>query len=116
MLNKLIINVVIFSIIFAHGDHGDGHSHSHRKRDLVNICQIKGIILDSKTDIPIEYASVSLLGKDNDIITGTVSDKDGEFLFRELPSGTYSIKIEFMGFESLQVKDIHSIPQGKKEF
>ena len=54
--------------------------------------------LDSKTDIPIEYASVSLLGKDNDIITGTVSDKDGEFLFRELPSGTYSIKIEFIIF------------------
>ena len=62
--------------------------------------------MDSTTTLPIEYASISLLNENNDIITGTVSDEDGDFFIRERSSGTYSLKIEFMGFETLEIKEL----------
>ena len=78
------------------------------------ICEIKGTVIDSTTGFPIQYASVSVLDQEDNIITGGVSDNDGYFHIREISPGQYSIKIEFMGFKAYQVEDIRLSMRGEK--
>ncbi len=108
MLNRIFALLCSIAMVFAHSDHGDDDSgHGHQKRTSPKICEIKGTVVDSATVFPIEYASISLLNEKGDILTGTISDADGDFSIRELASGTYSLKIEFMGFESMKIDDIN---------
>ncbi|HSD05959.1 MAG TPA: TonB-dependent receptor [Flavobacterium sp.] len=62
---------------------------------------IKGLILENKTQAPIEYASVSVLEKnDGKIIKGTLSEKNGKFTLSELSIGNYSLKVVSIGYET----------------
>ena len=75
-------------------------------RELPAICEIRGTVVDSTTGFPIEYASISILDKNEDLITGGVTDSDGYFKVREIKPGRYNVIVEFMGFESYKVKDL----------
>jgi ferric enterobactin receptor len=66
-----------------------------------------GIILDSATQLPIEYAAVSLTDNDtHKTITGSVSGSNGVFSVTISKTGNYSILVESIGFLSYQ-KDEH---------
>ncbi len=54
----------------------------------------------------IEYATISLLNANGELITGTISDENGAFNFQKLAYGSYEISIEFLGFATLSMKDI----------
>ena len=41
--------------------------------------QFQGVVFDNETKKPIEFVSVSVLGKDSSIILGTVTDEQGKF-------------------------------------
>lgn len=56
---------------------------------------IEGHVLDVKTHEPIAYASILIKGTTR----GTLSDKDGDFIFRELKEGNYTLIISFVGYE-----------------
>lgn len=65
---------------------------------------ISGVITDSLTDQPIEYASVSLLAnKTNKTITGAVTDAKGIFRIPLAQSGTYILFIEAIGYSALKL-------------
>ena len=70
------------------------------------VCEMSGIVVDSISGKPIEYASVSVLGKEGNIETGGVTGPDGKFQIGEIEPGQYSIKIEFMGYESQTLSGI----------
>jgi len=70
------------------------------------VCEVSGIVVDSISGKPIEYASVSVLQKDGNIETGGVTGSDGKFQIGEIAPGQYSIKIEFMGYESQTLSEI----------
>ena len=78
------------------------------------ICEIKGTVIDSTTGFPIQYASISVLDQEDNVITGGVSDTDGYFHIREISPGQYNIKIEFMGFKAYQIEDIKLSMRGEK--
>ena len=68
---------------------------------------IKGVILDNQNGEPIEYASVALLSPfDNSVISGTVSNKNGNFTIQNIKDGNYKLKIYFVGYESLLLENI----------
>ena len=82
-------------------------SAQHPSRDkMPAICEISGIVVDSLTGKPIEYASVSVLRKDGSIETGGVTGLDGKFQIGEIKPGRYSVKIEFMGYAPQTLKNI----------
>lgn len=56
---------------------------------------IEGHVLDNKTHEPISYASILIKGT----TIGTLSDKDGDFIFRELKEGDYTLVVSFVGYE-----------------
>jgi len=95
------INIItIISILFAHGgDHGRG-GHKHEG------CTVYGTVIDSITNKAIEYTSISIIDADEAVITGGISDYEGKFKVQGIKPGKYNVKIEYMGFTSIVIKDI----------
>lgn len=64
---------------------------------------IEGEIIGSSTQKPLEYASISVYNAaDNKLITGTLSDLNGNFKVQKIKAGNYFFKIQFIGYETKQ--------------
>ena len=62
--------------------------------------QITGKIIEDKTEDVVPYATVAIYNKsDSSIVTGTISDDNGLFIFETISQGDYYLKISFMGFK-----------------
>ena len=68
------------------------------------LSQYQGIVFDSETKKPIEFASVSVLGKDSAIVAGTVTDVNGKFQIKSERGSISIFRFQFMGYESLDFK------------
>ncbi len=62
---------------------------------------ITGIVVEDVTSLPIPYAMVYAEGT----TIGTTTDLDGKFSL-SLPAGTYILKVSFMSFHTLTIKDL----------
>lgn len=61
---------------------------------------VTGKILDKTTSKPMEFVTISAFKSDtNKLISGTTTDGSGNFSL-EINNGTYSIKIEYMGYKT----------------
>lgn len=61
---------------------------------------VSGIVLDSETSEPLEYATVSLVNKRNsELLFGGITSADGNFSI-EVNPGMYVLKIEYISFTS----------------
>jgi hypothetical protein len=65
---------------------------------------IRGVILDDDTEVPLPGASVILLNT-NPII-GTISDTNGRFIIKNVPVGRISLKISFIGYEEIVLSNL----------
>ncbi len=64
--------------------------------------KISGSIANAFDKSPIEYASVSLIQQPGGkVVNGTVTDKKGHFVINEVSPGSYSIKVESIGSQTL---------------
>nr|WP_068890854.1 outer membrane beta-barrel family protein [Pedobacter panaciterrae] len=70
----------------------DAYSQNERK--------ITGKVTDEASR-PIAYAAVSLLHIDSTAVKGSLTTETGEFIFPNVPHGSYLIAIEAMGYEKL---------------
>ena len=69
--------------------------------------QIYGIVLDTETQLPIEYATIIIYKNGSTkAINGSTTNKQGQFSVKELELGTYKIDIEFIGFKTIILNDI----------
>lgn len=69
--------------------------------------EIKGVVFDSKTDVPVEFATISLFNKvDSILVTGTISDATGIFSIKNISYGSYYMQIAFIGYETLIIDNI----------
>ncbi len=67
--------------------------------------ELRGKITDSKTNKPLDYASLSL--KKNGIVKAQVlSDDDGEFIIKPLMPDTYSLEISYSGYTPMVITGI----------
>lgn len=62
--------------------------------------QFQGVVFDNETKKPIEFVSVSVLGKDSAIISGTVTNEQGKFQIKSVEGKTGFFRFQFMGYES----------------
>jgi outer membrane receptor protein involved in Fe transport len=61
---------------------------------------VRGKVMDQKTKKPVEYATVAIYKKeDNSVVTGTISDENGEFKIKGLDPGEFYIVISFLGYD-----------------
>ena len=63
--------------------------------------RIKGSIVDSTTNEPVQFATVALTDPaTNKPIDGVVSDEKGAFVLSRLAAGTYHVSVTFIGFRT----------------
>jgi iron complex outermembrane recepter protein len=66
---------------------------------LAQQVNLKGKVLDSKENRPLEFANIALLNPmDSSLITGGMTDLDGTFEF-QASSGNYIFRVGFIGYE-----------------
>ena len=126
-MNKIlnIIFLFISTLLYASGDHdhtGHGHYHEHSGHNKNNVKgSIRGIVVDKLTDLPKEFASISIIKshihdgsmlhvhdetQEKDIITGGITNSDGNFYIDEILPGNYELLVEYIGYEKLVVENI----------
>jgi len=69
---------------------------SYGQKDIT----ISGKVLETDTNIPLEYATITFkTTTDNSIVTGGITDTEGKFSI-EVPAGTYNIYIEYISYKT----------------
>ncbi|MDC8000547.1 TonB-dependent receptor [Aequorivita todarodis] len=63
---------------------------------------VKGTILEEGTNYPLEYSTVSFINKQGKIVTGGITDTEGNFSI-EVPAGVYTVKYEFISYKAKEV-------------
>ncbi len=59
---------------------------------------VSGIVKDDVNE-PLIGASVTILGPEDTYIGGNAADLDGNFIVHEVPEGTYTLRISYIGYE-----------------
>jgi hypothetical protein len=67
----------------------------------MNIGHIYGKVIDGSIKKPISYVSVSVYNMRDSLITGQLTEDNGDFSFADLPLGPYKIKVSFIGYKDL---------------
>jgi len=63
--------------------------------------KISGILIDSTTQKPVEFATIALLdAKTNKPLDGTTSDDKGKFSLNKLPAGKFRLEYSFIGYKN----------------
>jgi len=69
--------------------------------------KIKGILVDSTSKKPVEFASLALVDiKTNNPIDGTTTDEKGAFTMTKVASGNFKILISFIGYKTKTINNI----------
>ncbi len=64
---------------------------------------VSGSVQDGTSESPLEFATVTLRSlRDSSDVTGSITASDGRFKVENLKPGGYTIKIDFLGYESFQ--------------
>ncbi|MFO8023464.1 MAG: carboxypeptidase-like regulatory domain-containing protein, partial [Perlabentimonas sp.] len=75
-------------------------SHINAQQYVQNI---RGVVIDSHTEIPLPGATVLL--QSNDETEGTSTDALGNFIFENIPVGRHSIVVTFIGYKPYQLQN-----------
>lgn len=75
---------------------------------------LQGKVLEEETGEPIPFANVSIEENGN-TIAGGMTDFDGKYQIKPIPSGRYDVKASYVGYATLQYNNVQ-IPAGKITF
>ena len=68
---------------------------------------ITGMIVDGKTNNPVEYATIIVFNKlDSSKVSGTSSNEQGRFFIKNIKEGEYYLTITFLGYETKTIDNI----------
>ena len=74
--------------------------------------QVKGKVTEKETNTAMEYCTVSLYNtKDNSLVTGTITDLEGNFNIQSKKPGAFFLKVSFIGFETKQINGVNLNPK-----
>ena len=108
ILSQIYTLLIMLAILFPQQYGGYGKNIS---------CEITGYIYNSKTEAPIEHATITVFNSENVVETGGITDADGLFDIDDVKPGKYNVVIEFIGFSKQEFNDIKLNPRNKvKDF
>ena len=68
---------------------------------------IKGKVIEKDSKTPMEYANISIYNStDSTLVTGGITNPDGEFIIEKLNNGTYYAEANFIGFNKTRINNI----------
>jgi outer membrane receptor protein involved in Fe transport len=63
--------------------------------------KISGIVMDAKSNQPVEFATIALTDLKGKTVDGTIADAKGKFTISKVADGTYNILISFIGYKTI---------------
>ena len=94
----LLLPIYLFSIF----THSQSYSYNENKEFIVF-----GKVTNFENSEPLEYATITILDpKDNNVITGGLSDETGNFKI-STKKGIYNVLIEYMSFKNQTIENIN---------
>ncbi len=77
--------------------------------------KITGKLIDQQSGKPIEYGNVVVYRfRDSSMVTGTISNSQGNFVIENVNVGRYFIKISFIGFETKIIDSVLISPRNSE--
>ena len=67
----------------------------------MSIGHIYGKVIDGSNKKPMSYVSVSLYTMRDSLVTGQLTEDNGDFSFSDLRAGAYNLKVTFLGYKDL---------------
>ncbi|WP_372773168.1 TonB-dependent receptor domain-containing protein [Mangrovibacterium sp.] len=68
---------------------------------------IKGKVVEKDSNTPMEYANISIYNSaDSSLVSGGITNPQGEFTLEKLNSGTYYVEANFIGFNKTRINNI----------
>ncbi len=96
MKNLFKLFLILFSASLFSQQTGGGSYEQYQNM----VFNVSGLVSDSDTDEPLEYATISLKNKRTpDKVFGGITGTDGKFSV-EVPPGIYEVVIDYISFES----------------
>jgi outer membrane receptor protein involved in Fe transport len=109
MKSLSIILVSIFLTTFAYGQPA-----TNRGSGIPSDAKVLGKVVDASSNQPVEYASIAIYReRDSSLVTGVVTDMEGNFTMDNLPYGKFYADITFIGYKKMHINNI-SLNPGQK--
>src|SRR5436190_9350813 len=107
---KLILILAVFSAKAQFGGGGNNKDMMKAMKDIRG--RVYGKIVDSKTNKPVEFASVAVYWFNKDsVIGGSLAGENGEFNIENLPPmGGFRLKATQIGYKNFETKFFIQIP------
>jgi outer membrane receptor protein involved in Fe transport len=114
MLKKVILVLIIAFLSVEVSAQRPGGTGGAGMANMPAEGVIKGQIIDSYSNKPMEYANVVVFShRDSSMVTGGVTLSDGTFNLTKVPFGRYYMVANFIGFNKLTLEDIRITPNNK---
>lgn len=111
----MTIAMLSFSIAFAQrgGFRGGMNQQQMDPNSAPKIGVIYGSVVDSASQSPVPYASISVINqRSSTIMTGGITNEDGEFRVEEIPLGRHKIVVEYIGYAKQELGPFTFLPFG----
>lgn len=69
------------------------------------IGSLRGRVVDAETGEAIPFANI-IIERNNQIVTGSASDMDGQYNIKPLAAGAYNVKVIYIGYQTVQVNGL----------
>ncbi|MFQ6103333.1 MAG: TonB-dependent receptor domain-containing protein [Candidatus Glassbacteria bacterium] len=97
-----LIFAVLSVLVVASTTYSDQRLEGHPVNGVV-----RGRVVDSEQGFPVQYVNALLYEtRDSSLVTGTITDENGNFTLTGLAPGIYHLRLEFMGYERVTLPDI----------
>ena len=105
LLLLLVVGLDLYALPRASLEDGGNRQASHVPSSAIG--SIKGVVMDSVSNQPLEFATIAVyLQKTDSLVTGGITDKDGQFHIKEIRPSVYKVKIDFMDYETLFINQV----------
>src|SRR5690606_36537475 len=79
---------------------------------------ISGTIIDAHLNQPLPYVTIVIKNSNNETVTGSISQDDGNFKISKLPEGQFSVTIQYIGYKTIIQpfsigKDVYDVNLGR---
>ncbi len=98
---SFFVFILLVSSIFAQRPQGNGAAGGKFKMPAIG--RLYGKVVEKESKQNVEYASVALYSMRDSLISGVLTQGNGDFSLEQLPFGKFKVKINFLGFKSLIV-------------
>lgn len=74
-------------------------TYAHTPDPVDKIGSISGKVIDQQLQEPLPFVTVSIRDANGEIITGGITDDDGNFLIKGIPEGSNTVDIQYIGYK-----------------